>query len=91
MERVEPCRDRIRKRWEDSLDTGPSALGIVCCDSRLVWLSTDPVRLPYRYAQTKDGFKPVGYRCTVLPNQPGKYPMYITTQRVFPRDYQYTT
>lgn len=65
--------------------------GVVCCASRLVWLSMDPVRLPYRYAQTKDGFKPVGYRSTVLSNQPGKYQLYITTRRAFPKDYQYTT
>lgn len=63
----------------------------VCCDSRHVRLGLDPARLPYRYAQTADGFKPVGDRSAVLPNQPGRYQMYVTTHRVFSRGYSMTT
>ena len=63
----------------------------VCCDSRQVGLGLDPARLPYRYAQTKAGFKPVGYRQAVMPKEPGRYQFYVTTERVFSRDYATTT
>ena len=55
----------------------------VCCDSRHVWLSLDPVVLLYRNRQTP-------YRVLHLP-KPGKYEVYVMTRRVFSRDRTMTT
>src|SRR6185312_14902003 len=65
--------------------------GIVCCDSRHVWLSLDPVRLPYPYRiNTLEGYKSSSPR-SIRFSTPGRYQFYVTTQRVFNRDQQMTT
>ncbi len=71
--------------------TAYSPRGVICCDSRHVWLNLDPVQVPYRYAQTWDGFKPLRYPTAVLPYRPGKYRVYLTTHRVFSKDYSTKT
>lgn len=54
--------------------------GIVCCDSRHVWLSLDPVVVPYKFSTWR-----APSRVLHLP-KPGKYEIYVTTRRVFNRD-----
>jgi hypothetical protein len=63
---------------------GPGAF--VCCGYRHVWLSLDPTRLPYG-RPASNAFAPAGYRA-VLPRLPGKYQMYVTTRRVFNKEFQ---
>jgi hypothetical protein len=48
-----------------------------CCKWRYVTLNTDPVRLPYRF----DGW----FRSVRLPEQPGKYQLYVETHRLLMR------
>jgi hypothetical protein len=63
---------------------------IVCCDSRHVWLSLDPTRLPY-WRPASNNFRSAGYRRAILPNLPGKYQLYVATERVFNQDYATAT
>jgi hypothetical protein len=63
-------------------------IGFICCDSRHVWLSQEPTRVPYKLTSTTSRSNPEGYRnpewlMLHLPSKPGKYQVYITTQRVF--------
>lgn len=65
--------------------------GIVCCDSRHVWLSLDPVRLPYPFPiQTLEGAKPSSPRMFHF-DHPGKYQLYLTSHRVFSREQSFYT
>lgn len=64
--------------------------GIICCDSRHVWLSLDPVRLPYKPLADHARISPKVYVAPQwyalrLPEKPGKYKVYVTTERVFRR------
>jgi len=62
-----------------------------CCDSRHVWLSLDPVRLPYENPiNTVEGAKHSAPR-SIRFSKPGKYEFFVTTQRVFNRDQEMTT
>jgi len=66
----------------------PWMYAIVCCDSRHVWLSPEPVRLPYKMFADRARVNPEGWRnpdwyTLRLPNNPGTYQLYITTERVF--------
>lgn len=70
----------------------PRLYGIICCDSRHVWLSLDPVRLPYKLATTATRFNPEGAKnpewyTLKLPAKPGKYQLYVTTRRVYGSGY----
>lgn len=66
-------------------------LGIVCCDSRHVWLSLDPVRLPYpNRTNTVEGYKSSAAR-SIHFSKPGQYQFYVTTRRVFSRDQEMKT
>jgi hypothetical protein len=64
----------------------------VCCSSKHVWLNLeDPTRLPAVRIRQKDGKITPAYRGMYLPKIPGKYQMYVTTERVFSRDESTTT
>ena len=66
-------------------------MGIICCDSQHVWLSLDPVRLPYPSPiNTVEGYKSSSPRWIRFP-KPGKYEFYVTTRRVFNRDQEMKT
>ncbi len=70
--------------------------GIICCDSRHVWLSQDPTRVPYKLFPTPTRANPEGWRNPDwhrlhLPSKPGKYQVYLTTERVFGRSDSTTT
>jgi|HubBroStandDraft_5_1064220.scaffolds.fasta_scaffold258058_1 hypothetical protein len=70
--------------------------GIICCDSRHVWLSQDPVRIPYKLFANRTRANPEGWanpewHTLHLPNKPGKYQVYVTTERVFGRGDSTTT
>ena len=70
--------------------------GIICCDSRHVWLSQEPTRVPYKLFPTPTRSNPEGSRnpqwlTLHLPSTPGKYQVYITTERVFRRSDNTTT
>jgi hypothetical protein len=52
-----------------------------CCKWRYVTLNTDPVRLPYRFDGDPDGW----FRSVRLPEQPGKYQLYVETHRLLMR------
>jgi hypothetical protein len=58
-----------------------AASSAVCCKWRFVSLNTDPVRLPYRF----DGDPDAWVREVRLPEQPGKYQLYIETHRLLMR------
>jgi hypothetical protein len=65
-------------------------VGIICCDSRQIWLDQEPVRIPYKLSATPTHFNPEGlanlqWQTFHLPNKPGKYRVYVTTHRVFER------
>ncbi len=70
-------------------------VGIICCNSRHVWLSQDPVRIPYKLANPSrfnlEGWSNPEWHMLHLPKKLGKYQVYITTQRVFGRTYSTTT
>jgi hypothetical protein len=68
----------------------PPLWGFICCNSRHVWLSLDPVRVTYQPTQHDDIFMANHPGC-VLPMRPGRYNVYITTFRVFERDHAMTT
>lgn len=55
-------------------------VGIICCDSRQIWLDQEPVRIPYKRSAI-----PPPWQTLHLPNKPGKYRVYVTTHRVFQR------
>jgi hypothetical protein len=64
--------------------------GIICCDSRHVWLSQEATRVPYKLSVAPTRWNLEGYRnpewlTLHLPGKPGKYQVYITTERVFRR------
>jgi hypothetical protein len=66
----------------------PWMYAIICCDSRHVWLSLDPVRLPYKLFANRTSVNPEGWvnpewYTLQLPNKPGKYLVYVTSARVF--------
>jgi hypothetical protein len=70
--------------------------GIICCDSRHVWLSQDPTRVPYKLSATPTRANPEGlhnpeWHKLHLPSKPGKYQVYLTTQRLFGRSDSTTT
>jgi hypothetical protein len=70
--------------------------GIICCDSRHVWLSRDPVRVPYKMFDSHTLTNPEHYinaewHTLHLPGKPGQYQIYVTTHRVFGRAYSTTT
>lgn len=78
--------DQPREKWA----------GIICCDSRHVWLSQDPTRVPYKMFASLTRANPEGYRNPEwhklhLPAKPGKYQVYLTTQRLFGRTENTTT
>lgn len=58
-------------------------LGYVCCDSRRVWLTSDPLRIPNSYRSGTDGLKVAGYHRFFLPDHTGIFRFYVTTYRVF--------
>lgn len=65
-------------------------IGIICCDSRQIWLDREPVRIPYKLSTTSTPANPEGsanpqWQTFHLPNKPGKYRVYVTTHRVFER------
>jgi len=66
--------DQPRRQW----------LGIVCCDSRWIWLDQEPVRIPYKLSPTPTASEPQ-WQTLHLPDKPGKYRVYVTTHRVFAR------
>ena len=57
----------------------PENVGFVCCDSKHVWLSLDPVRVPYGSSREHSFIR-------ILVPKPGKYQIWVTTYRVFSRD-----
>ena len=59
--------------------------GIICCDSRHVWLNPDTLRLPYKTSAVEGMTMPKEMRWykLYLPAQPGKYQVYVTTRRVY--------
>jgi hypothetical protein len=63
----------------------PWMYGIICCDSRHVWLSQDPLRLPYKLFANRAPERWVNpeWYTLQLPNKPGKYVVYVTSARVF--------
>jgi len=70
--------------------------GIICCDSRHVWLSLDPVRVPYKLFASRTRVNPEAYvnpewHTLHLANRSGKYEIYVTTARVFGRSDRTTT
>jgi hypothetical protein len=70
--------------------------GIICCDSRHVWLSQDPTRVPYKLFPNPTRANPEGLRNPEwhrlhLPGKPGKYHVYVTTERLFGRSDSTTT
>jgi hypothetical protein len=70
--------------------------GYICCGSRHVWLSLDPVRVPYKLftgatRSDAEAYTNPAWHTIQLPSTPGKYQVYITTVRVFGRDYSTTT
>jgi hypothetical protein len=63
-------------------------VGIVCCNSRHVWLNQEPTRVPYKLWSGQSRTNPGGWpnpqwQVLHLPNKPGNYQVYVTTQRVF--------
>jgi hypothetical protein len=69
---------------------------IICCDSRHVWLSQDPTRVPYKLSANPTRANPEGWRNPdwhklLLPSKPGKYQVYVTTWRLFGRSDSITT
>jgi hypothetical protein len=63
-------------------------VGIICCNSRHVWLNQEPTRTPYKLwsgpsPTNPDGWPNPQWQVLHLPNKPGNYRVYITTQRVF--------
>ena len=71
-------------------------VGTVCCESRHLWLSQEGTRIPYKLSPTLFRSNPSGYRnpewlTLHLPSKPGKYQVYITTERVFRRSDSTTT
>lgn len=71
-------------------------VGVVCCDSRHVWLSLDPVRVPYKMFANRnhtnlEGYANADWHKPRLPKKPGKYQVYITTARVFGQGTSTTT
>lgn len=59
---------------------------IICCESRHVWLSLEPTRIPFKQSESNLlGVKNPEWLTLRLPNKPGKYRLYLTTQRVFGR------
>jgi len=76
---------------DQGTESKPVSIGIVCCDSRHVWLSFDPVRLPYQTPiNTVEGYKRSIPR-SIRFSRPGHYELFVTTQRVFDREQQMTT
>jgi hypothetical protein len=70
--------------------------GIICCESRHVWLSLDPVRIPYKMFPDYARINLVGlsngeWDKLYLPTEPGRYQVYITTARVFGQSASTTT
>jgi hypothetical protein len=65
--------DQPRQQW----------VGIICCDSRRIWLDQEPVRIPYKLSATPTLVNQ--WQTFHLPNKPGKYRVYLTTHRVFER------
>lgn len=66
----------------------PWMYAIICCDTRHVWLSLDPVRLPYKLFANRTLINPERWvnpewYTLQLPNKPGKYLVYVTSARVF--------
>ena len=64
------------------------AVGGICCDSRHVWLSLDPVRIPYKLFGKSVTVNPESHvnpewHAIYLPSKKGNYQLYITTHRVF--------
>ena len=72
--------DQPRKMW----------VGVVCCNSRHIWLDQEPVRMPYklgagRFVMEHEGYPNPEWYALRLPEKPGKYRVYVTTHRVFGR------
>ena len=72
-------------------DQPRGSLGVVCCNSRHVWLTLDPVRIPYKLSRNRFQYANPEWHTLNLPSKPGKYEVYVTTQRVFGRDQSTTT
>lgn len=75
-----------RTAWTAPLITS----GFTCCHSRHVWLSLDPVRVPYRVLKGEHPYNSQQYRTIRLP-KPGRYQVYVVTSRVFGRNYSTKT
>jgi len=63
-------------------------VGIICCDSRQIWVDQDPVRIPYKLSAAPTRSNPEGlanpqWQTLHLPSKPGKYRVYVTTHRIF--------
>jgi hypothetical protein len=70
--------------------------GIICCDSRHVWLGWDPTRVPYTLSANPTHTNPEGWHNPAwhtlhLPSKQGKYQVYVTTERLFGRSDSTTT
>ena len=70
--------------------------GIICCDSRHVWLGQDPTRVPYTLSANPTRTNPEGWHnpdwhTLHLPSRQGKYQVYVTTERLFGRSDSTTT
>lgn len=61
----------------------------ICCNSRLVWLGSEPLRLPYRTESAASDLpwsENDPFITLKLPARPGKYRLYISSKRLFPGD-----
>ena len=72
--------------WDGkSVVTEPRVFRFSCCQSRLVGLDLEPVRIPYAYSAVpmmpNDAFRKI-----TAPSTPGTYRLYLTTWRVFYKD-----
>jgi hypothetical protein len=61
---------------------------MTCCDSRHAWLTIDPVRVPYKLFSTRtrdnrEGWSNPDWHVLRLPNERGRYQVYITSYRLF--------
>ena len=71
-----------------AMESQGSHTGIICCDSRHVWLTIDAVRVPYKLFTTPtrdnlEGWRNPDWHVLHLPNERGRYQVYITSYRLF--------
>ncbi|ABF43383.1 hypothetical protein Acid345_4383 [Candidatus Koribacter versatilis Ellin345] len=71
-----------KRSWTSSVNQS----SIACCMTRHVWLGLEPTRVPYN-AHPEDifGGNPE-YREFAVPDTPGKYEIYLTSDRLYSRD-----